>query len=100
MTALGWTGYADGWMISPEGRPAIPLPPLSLDLVHEAEQTMTDKQWARYPIWLAKVIAGTQDKSRAGSTRIYVPQHVLLGATKEQRLEAFLRVKGLWQDRA
>lgn len=68
----------------------------SLDAIHEAEKTMLGKHWARYPIWLAKVIAGTQDKSRASGTRIYVPQSVLLSATAAQRAEAFLRTIGKW----
>ncbi len=63
-----------------------------LNAMYQAENIFTQKQWNQYPIWLAKVIAGTQNQSRASGTRIYVPQHCLLHATAAQRAEAFCRV--------
>ncbi len=74
----------------------IPQYLIDLNAMHEAERSLTLKQWSQYPVWLAKVIAGTQRQSRASGTRIFVPQHVLLAATAAQRAEAFLRVKKLW----
>ncbi len=55
------------------------LPDLTLDLMHEAEKTLDNDQWAVYMAWLVRVC-----DTRAA------------GASKEQRLEAYLRVKGLW----
>lgn len=57
------------------------LPPLSLDLMHEAEKTLTNDEWAVYMAFLVRLC-----DTRAAS------------ATKEQRLEAYLRVKGLWRE--
>jgi len=63
-------------------------PPLTLDLMAEAEETLTREQMLRYQENLGRVNP---------SAEIFA-SWFLVHATKEQRLEAFLKTKGLWQD--
>ncbi len=94
----------DKWILNPSGELVFPydMPDFLSDLnaCADMERKLTQKQWRQYPIWLAKVIAGTQNQSRRSGTRIFVPQAVLLSATAPQRCEAFLRTLDLWDDNA
>ena len=69
-----------------------------LNAMHEAEKLLTGKQFSRYAVWLARVIAGTQNAPRASGTRVFCGQRFLLSATAAQRAEAFLRTLSLWEE--
>lgn len=87
LTALGWThrtsvadlryGHAKDWCDLDQ------VPELTLDLMQEAILSMTDDEQHAVNEWLYLNIPHSW--------------HVFM-ATKEQRREAFLRVKGLWAD--
>lgn len=102
----GWNGvkiYFDSnkwWGRNPKSKYSdlVPDYPNDLNAMHDAEKSLTEKQWKKYPVWLAKVIAGTQNKSRANGTRVYVPQSCLLAANAPQKAEAFLRTIGKWEE--
>lgn len=103
--ACGWTVEQNNHWHSPLGNDKafwyeneLPNYLNDLNAMHDAEKSLTEKQWKKYPVWLAKVIAGTQNKSRANGTRIYVPQSCLLAANAPQKAEAFLRTIVKWEE--
>ncbi len=85
------------------------LPDLSLDLMASAEATLTDEPAssnpAKHQTWMYAYhlcrILGI-DTGAAGAGHIVYPHgaFALIRATKEQRLEAYLKVKGLWRDQS
>lgn len=74
-------GIEDGWK---------QCPPLTLDLMHEAERKglQTNGMWKDYEDWLKSIIPYD---FKAESRTIH--------ATAPQRLEAFLRTVGLWKEK-
>lgn len=91
MGSLGWTDCRADERVSslsvgiPPGDKAVwVLPNLTLDLMHKAEITL--QHYGAFCDELAKVMG-----VKRGSIS-------LVCATKEQRLEAYLRVKGLWRE--
>ncbi len=93
MKSLGWTDICEedvSWSMSrimrycgvPPNGLRMEFPDLTLDLMHEAESTL--QHYGAFCDELAKVMG-----VKRGSIS-------LVCATKEQRLEAYLRVKGLW----
>lgn len=117
MTALGWeevreyvfdlyakaalAGFPriDGVMCDELER----VPPLSLDLLASAEATLTPKQRVAYVNQLGDLLGFDNDyyipKESGGQRDYHLTSRAVayfVSATKEQRLEAFLRVKHLW----
>lgn len=119
MTALGWTQcrihtpkqtYEEWCEDKPVPKPRLIgvgpeeprwerlLPDLSLDLMHTAEKTLTIGQLGMvvgsrgYRQILVEICV--RDADKASTLSIADAWH----ATKEQRLEAFLRAKDLWRD--
>jgi len=66
-----------------------PLPDYinDLNVIHEVENLLNKKQWNRYVIYLAKVIAGVED-----NMKVSVPTNVLISATAEQRSKALFKL--------
>ena len=60
-----------------------------LNAMHEAEKVLTVRQWNKYTVNLARVIA----EAKSGD-RVEVPTNVLLSATARQRADAFLLTLG------
>ena len=90
MEALGWTQVgpvktSDGIWGYPKAGVFMPslIPPLTLDLMHEAEETLTKEQRIEYGSYLWDATEGRAE----GGFR-------LIHADKEARLEAFLRTIG------
>lgn len=81
---------------NPKGEPAThdDAPPLTLDLMHEAENKLTNEQRRFYIHMLIAVHPLHYDpfQSDDGYMRVF---H-LANATKEQRLEALLKTIGKW----
>lgn len=116
--AKGYTAcQADAWRLTeeeankhvyPHDEPVtkhpVPVPNYfgSLDSIHEAEKTLTPKQWGDYEQTLRKIIQHECDREEC-----YVPgaerAQLIAGfwfyhATAQQRSEAFLRALNLWDD--
>jgi len=96
--AMGWkrhTSYYDdgtvcceGWK-SPEGI-GNPLPPLTLDLMWDAEEMLSDEQWDNeYYHWLCFEVSGGQTE------QLWEYRKAACHATAEQRAKAWLKVKGV-----
>lgn len=66
-----------------------------LNAMHEAEKRITD--WPKWVKMLAKIIAGVPEATRAGGTKVFVDNSILIRATAAQRAEAFLRTLNLWK---
>lgn len=105
---MGWKGpYSQRWLYgfekeggdlwafagtNPEGEDA-PVPELTLDLMHEAEKALSDKHWTEYGYNLESMCLGSP---------MMLTQHDLATvahASKEQRLEAFLKTVGKWREK-
>lgn len=73
-----------------------PLPDYcnNLNAMHEAEKVLTEKQWNKYVVVLARTIANQFDPN----VKVSVPTNVLIAATAEQRAEALLRTLNLWKN--
>ncbi len=89
MESMGWHKAGYGWANGKES--ARWLPDLSLDLMASAEATLTGAEGEQYVHHLFKVISLPEPLGYLA--RAYF---TLLTASKEQRLEAYLRTKGLY----
>lgn len=106
---LGWkrdstNTWRSGWLMPPDRdgmRLPSDIPPLTLDLMHEAVRYLRYKagdqfQWLEYSRRLFEVIWG-----RRGNSEDCVLDSTawdLIEATKEQRLEALLKTIGQWKE--
>lgn len=92
-----YEGQAASWLVRADGSERvcnteymwregfIPNYPADLNAMHDAEATLTSGYWDRYAQWLREL---------THSNRRFLIAH----ATARQRAEAFLRVKGLWEE--
>lgn len=62
-----------------------------LNLMHEVEKTLTNREAGDYDAWLWIIIKRDWEVNRDNNARI-----TTWHATAAQKVEAFLRVKGLW----
>lgn len=96
MEALGWTNADKGqrnsqWINPKTGYPLYRLPSLTLDIMAQAEATLTGPLAADYYGKHLPNVTGSHIMSMR-----WQQTERLAGATKEQRLEAFLRTTGRW----
>jgi hypothetical protein len=101
--ALGWRQTKSGTWFSPanvkaidEGRYADaiggpPRPDVTLDLMHEAEETLNWDQQVRFRSLLC-------DNSDGPNAKHKTVEAAMCHATKEERREAFVKTIGKWQD--
>lgn len=95
-TALGWTEISNDRF--PKGRECkganwgkpVPNYPGSLDLMHEAHETLTTDQHRQYRRHLQLIVRDGCDPGNK--------HHSVCHATAGQRAEAFLRTLNLWTD--
>lgn len=104
LTALGWThrasvadlryGHAKDWCDLDQ------VPELTLDLMASAEATLTQAEIGLYESAVHRLVHAA-DTQLPSDLALFLSQHsfwVMIRATKEQRREAYLRVRGLWVD--
>lgn len=97
---MGWTKFdecSDQGMsywraIDPKTGRRHSIPPLTLDLMHEAELRLFADQWEKYGVELERLVVHKDETDWA------VIKFRIANATKEQRLEALLKTIGKWRD--
>lgn len=100
--SLGWTnihenifvGYVCGYEPEIDYNRLTILPDYLSDLnaMHEAEDRLSEKERLIYEIELSVAVHGIRSLPDKGRCFLYAR------ATAEQRAEAFLRTRGLWED--
>lgn len=91
---LGWKKsdhFADTnqvWM-APNGEPTFGLPPLTLDLMDDALETLSREEITQFVETLKELVG-------VAATFHWIAW-LLITSTKEQRAKSFLKVKGLWK---
>jgi hypothetical protein len=98
----GWQFIGEEKMVGPDGAvifytfsPPCPNYSGSLGAMEEVEKSLTDKQFDRYQIELARVVF---DHPCAVTYPVGFKCRTFWNATARQRAEAFLRVHGKWID--
>lgn len=95
--AMGWhciggchtPDYA-GWVTLDQPSPMRPIPPLTLELMWQAEEMLSEDECRRYNDLLADIAVKPNILTFPIVARAY-----LFHASAEQRAEAFLKVKGV-----